>query len=1180
MKTLRTLFLLFHMLPFVALAQYTGGQGRGDVMVALALAPSCANPSSGGTIGSAQSICPNATPAELTELTAPGGSYTGTLEYLWQSSTTDASSGFTDISGATSATYSPGALSTTTWFRRQVRVDCESTWLLSNAVEVTVVNALPTAVITNNTGSTELTCARTAISLEASGGVSYAWSGGLGSSSTASASSPATYTVTVTASNGCTDTESIIITQDITTPSALITNNTGSTQLTCARTAISLEAGGGVSYAWSGGLGSSAGASVTNPGTYTVTATASNGCTDTESIGITQDITVPTAVITNNTGSTELTCARTAISLEASGGVSYAWSGGLGSIATASATSPATYTVTVTASNGCTDTESIIITQDITTPTAVITNNTGSTQLTCARTAISLEASGGSSYVWSGGLGSSALASATSPATYTVTVTAANGCTDTETILITQNITPPVAVITNNTGSTQLTCSLTAISLEASGGSPYLWSAGLGSNTSVSITDPATYTVTVTGTNGCTDTESITITQDITVPTATITNNTGSTQLTCTCTSISLTAGGGTSYSWSGGLGSNAAASVTSPSTYTVTATAANGCTDTESIIITQDITVPTATITNNTGSTELTCLRTAISLTAGGGTSYSWSGGLGSNAAASVTSPSTYTVTATAANGCTDTESITISQDITAPTATVTNNTGISELTCSLTSISLEASGGISYAWSGGLGSSAMASATSPATYTVTVTATNGCTDTESITITQDITVPTATITNNTGSTQLTCTRTSISLTAGGGTSYSWSGGLGSNAAASVTSPSTYTVTVTATNGCTYTESITITQDITAPNAIITNNTGISELTCALTSISLEASGGISYAWSGGLGNSATASATSPATYTVTVTAANGCTDTETIFITQNITPPVAVITNNTGSTQLTCTRTSISLTAGGGTSYSWSGGLGSNASTSATSPATYTMTATAANGCTDTESILISQNIAAATPVITAGGATSFCDGGQVQLTSSSATSYIWSTGANTAAVQTSASGNYVVTVTYANGCTAVSAATTITVIPNTSNTTSVTDCFSYTWSVNSQVYTQSATYTSVSVCHTEILNLYLEKPHFTQQPSTASHKTTPGIAMPAYTVAVSGGSGHTYQWYSNTTYTNTGGTLIPGAQSTTYLPPTQNTGTTYYYVRTTTSNGCQAASEPSGFIQVCGQ
>ncbi len=115
---------------------------------------------------------------------------------------------------------------------------------------------------------------------------------------------------------------------------------------------------------------------------------------------------------------------------------------------------------------------------------------------------------------------------------------------------------------------------------------------------------------------------------------------------------------------------------VTDPGTYTVTVTAANGCFDTASIVITQDVDV-TPGITNNTGVTELTCSVPQISLTATGGDSYSWSDGINvvSNVAdLIVTDPGTYTVTVTGANGCFDTAAIEITQDIAPPAAPISS--------------------------------------------------------------------------------------------------------------------------------------------------------------------------------------------------------------------------------------------------------------------------------------------------------------------------------------------------------------------------------------------------------------------------------------------------------------------------------------------------------------------------
>ncbi len=69
-------------------------------------------------------------------------------------------------------------------------------------------------------------------------------------------------------------------------------------------------------------------------------------------------------------------------------------------------------------------------------------------------------------------------------------------------------------------------------------------------------------------------------------------------------------------------------------------------------------------------------------------------------------------------------------------------------------------------------------------------------------------------------------------------------------------------------------------------------------------------------------------------------------------------------------------------------------------------------------------------------ATPNISAAGATIFCDGGSVTLTSSSASNNVWSTGANSQSILVTSSGNYSVTVINASGCTASSAITAVTV------------------------------------------------------------------------------------------------------------------------------------------------
>jgi PA domain/Bacterial Ig-like domain (group 3)/Subtilase family/Putative Ig domain/Secretion system C-terminal sorting domain/PKD-like domain/HYR domain/Ig-like domain CHU_C associated len=67
-----------------------------------------------------------------------------------------------------------------------------------------------------------------------------------------------------------------------------------------------------------------------------------------------------------------------------------------------------------------------------------------------------------------------------------------------------------------------------------------------------------------------------------------------------------------------------------------------------------------------------------------------------------------------------------------------------------------------------------------------------------------------------------------------------------------------------------------------------------------------------------------------------------------------------------------------------------------------------------------------------------ITPGGSTTFCAGGSVELTSSAGTSYLWSNGATSQSITVTVSGSYTVTVTDANGCSATSSPTTVTVNP----------------------------------------------------------------------------------------------------------------------------------------------
>jgi hypothetical protein len=139
------------------------------------------------------------------------------------------------------------------------------------------------------------------------------------------------------------------------------------------------------------------------------------------------------------------------------------------------------------------------------------------------------------------------------------------------------------------------------------------------------------------------------------IPTA----NAGSDVAICIGKSTTLTATGGTSYSWSNGITTTTnTVSPTATTTYNLTATNASGCSATDAIIVTVNA-LPTV----NAGTDIAICLGTATTLTATGGTSYSWSNGITTTTnTVSPTATTTYNLTATNASGCLATDAVIVS--------------------------------------------------------------------------------------------------------------------------------------------------------------------------------------------------------------------------------------------------------------------------------------------------------------------------------------------------------------------------------------------------------------------------------------------------------------------------------------------------------------------------------------
>ena len=485
-----------------------------------------------------------------------------------------------------------------------------------------------------------------------------------------------------------------------------------------------------------------------------------------------------------------------------------------------------------------------------------------------------------------------------------------------------------------------------------------------------------------------------------TTPTATITPL-GPTNL-CPGGSVDLEANAGNSYLWSTGE-TTQTITVSTAGTYIVTVYETPTCFASDTISVT--VAAPTAAIT---GVTTI-CSGQATTLTATAGNSYIWSNGATSQSI-TVSSATTYTVTVTYPGGCTASASVAVTAN-TNPTPSITGNNSI----CQGQSSTLSAGSYTSYLWSTG-STSANISANTSGIYTVTVTDANGCTGSTTFNLTVNPN-PSPAITGTTAF----CQGANSTLSAGGGyTSYLWSTGA-VTPTLNVTTGGTYSVTVTNAYGCSASASLPITV-YSLPAPVINGPAGI----CPGASAALTTGSFAAYVWSTG-SNTQTINTNVPGTYAVTVTDANGCIDSVSYTLAA-YTNPTPVITG----TAAICQNQSSLLDAGSFTSYNWSTGA-STQTISVTQSGTYSVTVTNSNGCSAAASFAVLVN-PLPTPAIT--GINAFCSGDSSQLTvTGNYPSYLWSTGASSSAVTVNAGGNYVVTVTDANGCTA-SASQSITV------------------------------------------------------------------------------------------------------------------------------------------------
>lgn len=440
-------------------------------------------------------------------------------------------------------------------------------------------------------------------------------------------------------------------------------------------------------------------------GTYTVQLTATNGS---GSSTTTQVITVnPPPTVTASGNPTNI-CVGQSTTLTGSGATTYVWNPGniSGSPVNVTPAATTTYTVVGTDANGCTNTSGVTITVvPCATPNV---NFIASDTVLCVGDCINfMDNTTNNPTTWSWTFSGAATATSNqqnpvnicynSPGSFAVTLIAMNSSGSgslTKTTYITVN---PIPVA--NAGSGVNLCTGQSTTLNGSGGATYLWLPVNVAAQTVTVTPLATTTYTLVATDlaGCSDTAQVTVNvAPCTVPTAVFAASQTS---FCSGTCIDFTdnsSGTPTGWSWQF-PGATPATSTqqnptsicyNTPGTYTVTLIVNNAFgADTSTTVVTAG-TPPNI----NAGSAVSIAIGNQTILTATGGTgTYSWSPttGLGSpNSASTTASPTvttTYTVNFTDANGCTDSDTVTVqvieAYELFIPTAFSPNGDGTNDM-------------------------------------------------------------------------------------------------------------------------------------------------------------------------------------------------------------------------------------------------------------------------------------------------------------------------------------------------------------------------------------------------------------------------------------------------------------------------------------------------------------------
>lgn len=626
-----------------------------------------------------------------------------------------------------------------------------------------------------------------------------------------------------------------------------------------------------------------------------------------------------------------------------------------------------TYDVTVVDANGCEETSSITLNE----PPALSVSVGTPPPIDCSNPTTSVDATGSGgtpsySYSWSNGDSGSTLTTSIA-GTYIVTVTDVNGCENQTSVTIVDNsLPPPDATITGSGVICPGTGSTVDITVTFVGTGPWTFTYTDGANSEtittssnpyiITVDEPGTYVLLDVEESGCVGN----VNGSAEITTSNISIDVTETDVLCngdTNGSITVNGTGGLApytYTWSDPVLSGNVLTNLSAGTYNVTVIDSNGCEDDTSITIDE----PADLVATMGTPTTIDCNNANGSATvsvSGGTASYSYNWSNGDNGATIITNiGGTYDVTVTDANGCTDNATVTINENLAAPTA-VAVATGF--IDCINTSVTLSGAGSstgidFTYLWTTNDGNiqsgetSLNPVVNSGGTYTLTVTNNdNGCENNVSVTVIEQTNLPNA---DAGPSDELTCLITQVVLFGtnsdiGPNYTYSWStidGNIVSGATTLtplVDEAGTYTLTVTnTTNGCSETDDVIVTEDLNSPVA----NAGPPQIiNCNNPFVVLDgtaSSGGpnMFYEWTTSNGNivnganTLTPTVNAGGTYFLTITnISNGCDANSSVLVDANFDQPTATIAP---PPTIDCDNPTIQLDGSGSSqgtdiSYSW---------------------------------------------------------------------------------------------------------------------------------------------------------------------------------------------------------------------------------------------------------------